>query len=90
MFVRPGLNVVDCIHQNARFRGKHAAFVCGEERANWIEFSQRTNKVANALLRAGLKKETRSAFFVLAALTRPLSCLEPCWPEGVWVRFRCF
>ena len=68
MFVRPGLNVVDCISLNAKFRGKHTAFVCGEERASWIEFSQRANKAANALLRAGLKKGDKVCLLCLSSI----------------------
>ena len=56
MFKRPGLNIVDCIYLNSKFRGNHTAFVCGDNRLTWREFSEYANRVANALIRSGLKK----------------------------------
>ena len=68
MFKRPGLNVVDCIHLNAKFLGTHTAFICGENRVNWIEFSKYTNRVANALIRAGLKKGDKVSLLCLSSI----------------------
>lgn len=68
MLKRPGLNVVDCIHLNAKFRGNHTAFVCNDKRVNWKEFNQFTNRVANALIKAGLKKGDKVSMLCLSSI----------------------
>jgi long-chain acyl-CoA synthetase len=68
MLKRPGLNVVDCIHLNAKFRGTHTAFVCNDQRVNWKEFNQQTNRVANALIKAGLKKGDKVSLVCLSSI----------------------
>ena len=68
MLKRPGLNVVDCIHLNAKFRGTHTAFVCNDKRVNWKEFNQFTNRVANALIKAGLKKGDKVSMLCLSSI----------------------
>jgi len=53
---QPGLLFTDMIRINAaRFRDKPAV-ICDEDRLSWTDFHLRTNKVANALLAAGLQK----------------------------------
>lgn len=68
MFRRPSLNIIDCIHLNAKFRGNDTAFVCGEQRATWVEFNAYANRVANALIRAGLKKGEKVSLLCLNSI----------------------
>ena len=56
MIERPAYNLNDVIQSHARFRGSRTAFICGNRRVTWAEFEPRSNKVANALLEAGLRK----------------------------------
>ncbi|MBN1615401.1 MAG: AMP-binding protein [Deltaproteobacteria bacterium] len=68
MFKRPSLNIVDCIAFNAKFRGNQTAFVCGEKRITWKEFSKYTNRIANALVRSGLKKGDKVSLLCLNSI----------------------
>jgi acyl-CoA synthetase (AMP-forming)/AMP-acid ligase II len=52
----PELIVTDVIATHTRLRPNKTAVVCGEERLTWAQFNARVDKVANALLRNGLKK----------------------------------
>ncbi|MEZ0606793.1 class I adenylate-forming enzyme family protein [Paraburkholderia sp. IW21] len=61
---QPDILFPDVIRHNARFHGVKTAVVCGDDRLNWREFHLRTNKVANALVRAGLQKGDRVCFFM--------------------------
>ncbi len=56
MIERPGLNISGSIMSHAKFRSAGIAFICGDRRVTWAEFDRRVNKVANALLAAGLRK----------------------------------
>lgn len=67
-FKRPGLNIVDCIDLNAKHRGNHTAFICGNNRITWKEFSDNANSVANALIRAGLKKGDKVSLLSLNSI----------------------
>lgn len=68
MFKRPSLNIVDCIHFNAKFRGNQTAFICGEHRITWKEFNKYTNRIANALIRSGLKKGEKVSLLCLNSI----------------------
>ncbi len=68
MFKRPSLNIVDCIHLNAKFRGNKTAFVCNEDRITWKEFNAYANRVANALIEAGLKKGEKVTLLCLNSI----------------------
>ena len=46
---------------HAQYRPDHTAFVCGEERFTYRQFNQYVNRLANALLAAGLKKGDKFA-----------------------------
>jgi acyl-CoA synthetase (AMP-forming)/AMP-acid ligase II len=52
----PELIVTDVIATHTRLRPNKTAVVCGEDRLTWAQFNARVDKVANALLRDGLKK----------------------------------
>jgi len=68
MLERPGMNIAGVISLHARFRGKRTAFVCGDRRVTWAEFSPRVNKVANALLAGGLKKGDKVSLLALNSI----------------------
>ncbi len=46
---------------HAQYRPDHTAFVCGEERFTYRQFNKYVNRLANALLAAGLKKGDKFA-----------------------------
>ncbi len=68
MLDRPSLNVSDIVSTHAKFRRTRTAFVCGGRRVTWEEFDKRVNKVANALLDAGLAKGNKVALFSLSSI----------------------
>lgn len=57
----PVETVVDMIRASAKLRPNAEALVCGETRLSWVAFDTRVNRVANALLTAGLTKGDRVA-----------------------------
>ena len=68
MIVRPGVNISGSIWSHAKFRGKRTALVCEDRRVTWTEFDARVNKVANALIAAGLKKGERVSLLGLNSI----------------------
>ena len=55
------MNIGSLLTRNALYRGKHEAFVIGEERLNYRELNSRVNLAANALLALGLRKGEKMA-----------------------------
>ncbi len=55
----PELIVTDVIATHSQLRPEKTAVVCGEERLTWAAFNARVDKVANALLSRGLKKDDK-------------------------------
>ncbi len=49
------------IAQHGRWRGAHAALICGAGRRSWAEFDVATNRVANGLAALGLGRGARVA-----------------------------
>lgn len=47
--------------RHARFRGDHLAFLCGDQRFTYRTFNAYVNKLANAILAAGLRKGDKVA-----------------------------
>ena len=68
MIERPGLNISGSIMSHAKFRATRTAFVCGDRRVTWAEFDVRVNKVANALLAAGLQKGDKVSLLALNSI----------------------
>jgi acyl-CoA synthetase (AMP-forming)/AMP-acid ligase II len=58
-FPTPVALVPDAISGNAKWHAGKAALVCGDRRLTWSEFGSRVNRVANALLRIGIRKGDR-------------------------------
>ena len=55
------MNIGSLLPRHARYRPKHLAFVIGEERLNFRELNNRVNRLANALLAAGILKGQKMA-----------------------------
>jgi len=55
------MNIGSLLPRHARYRSKHLAFVIGEERLNFCELNIRVNRLANALLAAGILKGQKMA-----------------------------
>ena len=55
------LNVGSLLPWHARHRPDHIAVVCGDERLTFAELEHRVNRLANALLSAGLRKGDKLA-----------------------------
>ncbi len=53
--VEPGQSVSSMIAESAARHGGRSALVCGDRRISWARFNGRVNRVANALLAAGLE-----------------------------------
>ncbi len=61
-------NLVDMIDRHARHAGSRPAFVFNGKVSTWSEFNARVNRVANALIKAGLKKGDRVCLLALNSL----------------------
>ncbi len=66
MLDQPALTVSEIVATHAKFRRARTAFVCGERRVTWEAFDRRVNRIANALLDAGLKKGDKVALLSLS------------------------
>jgi long-chain acyl-CoA synthetase len=58
-FPTPVALVPDALSGNAKWHAGKTALVCGDRRLTWSEFNARVNRVANALLRLGIRKGDR-------------------------------
>jgi len=68
MLDKPGLSFIPTIYTHARYRGKRTALICGDKTATWAELNTGVNKVANALVKAGLKKGEKAGFLCLNSI----------------------
>lgn len=68
MAAQPELNLVDMIDCHARHAGSQPAFIMNDETINWSDFSKQVNRVANALIRAGLEKGDKVSFMALNSI----------------------
>ena len=55
-FDNPDVIITDVIRNHAKWRKKKTALVCGNQRYTWGEFNERINRLANGLIKLGLKK----------------------------------
>ncbi|OGK81556.1 MAG: hypothetical protein A2X53_06715 [Candidatus Rokubacteria bacterium GWA2_70_23] len=55
------MNLGTLLPRHARYRPDHLAVVLGEHRFTWRAFNARVNRLANALLREGLRKGDKIA-----------------------------
>lgn len=68
MLQRPGVSFVPAIHSHAKYRGKQTALICGDQTATWAELNRGVNRVANALITAGLQKGDKVSFLTLNSI----------------------
>ncbi|PCI06059.1 MAG: 4-coumarate--CoA ligase [Hyphomicrobiales bacterium] len=64
----PEYTVVELIKHSALIAPNGEAVICGEHRINWQTFDLRVNKVANALISAGIKKGDRVAILASTSI----------------------
>jgi acyl-CoA synthetase (AMP-forming)/AMP-acid ligase II len=69
------MNVGSLIARHAQYRPHHTGVVFDERRLSFLEFNQRVNRVANALLNLGVKKGDK----VATILPNCLELLETYW-----------
>ncbi|MGH9903229.1 MAG: class I adenylate-forming enzyme family protein, partial [Pyrinomonadaceae bacterium] len=55
-FQTPYISITDAIASHAKWRPNKTAIVCAGERRTWSEFNRAINRVANGLLKGGLRK----------------------------------
>jgi len=69
------MNIGSLLARHAQYRPHHAAIVFGDHRLNFVEFNQRVNRLANALLNQGVCKGDK----VATILPNCLELLESYW-----------
>jgi acyl-CoA synthetase (AMP-forming)/AMP-acid ligase II len=69
------MNVSSLIARNARYRPHHLAVVFEDHRLTFVEFNRRVNRLANALLKLGVRKGEK----VATVLPNCLELLESYW-----------
>jgi len=69
------MNIGSLLTRHAQYRPHHAAIVCDDRRLNFLEFNQRVNRLANALLNQGVCKGDK----VATILPNCLELLESYW-----------
>jgi len=69
------MNIGSLLARHAQYRPHHAAIVFGDRRLNFLEFNQRVNRLANALLNQGVCKGDK----VATILPNCLELLESYW-----------
>jgi long-chain acyl-CoA synthetase len=69
------MNVGSLLTRHARYRPAHTAIVFEDQRLNFLEFNQRVNRLANALIKLGVRKGDK----VATILPNCLELLESYW-----------
>lgn len=69
------MNIGSLITQHARYRPDKTAVVFEDERLSWLEFNERVNRLANALVELGVQKGER----VATILPNCVELLETYW-----------
>jgi acyl-CoA synthetase (AMP-forming)/AMP-acid ligase II len=72
---RKPMNVGSLISRNAQYRPQHTAVVFEDQCLNFLEFNQRVNRLANALLKLGMRKGDK----VATILPNCVELLESYW-----------
>jgi acyl-CoA synthetase (AMP-forming)/AMP-acid ligase II len=55
------MNIGSLLGRHARYRPQHTAVICGDERWSFADYNRRVNRLANALLAAGVSKGEKVA-----------------------------
>jgi acyl-CoA synthetase (AMP-forming)/AMP-acid ligase II len=72
------MNVGSLLPRHARFRGDHTALVVGDQQLSYLQFNSYVNRLANALLAAGLSKGDKLA----TVLPNCLELMAAFWAAG--------
>ena len=64
-FETPYIAITDAIACHAKWRPDRTALVCGDQRLTWREFNQAIDRVANGLIKGGLRKEDKVSVLML-------------------------
>jgi long-chain acyl-CoA synthetase len=67
-FETPYVSITDSIASHAKWRPRMTAVVCGEQRRTWHEFNQAINRVANGLIKRGLRKGDKVSVLMLNSI----------------------
>jgi len=67
-FKAPMATIIDAITGYAKWQPNKLALICGDKRLSWLEFNERINRVANALIDRGIRKGDK-----VSALTTNMS-----------------
>jgi len=67
-FDTPQLLLPDAIAHHGRWRAGRPALICGEARRSWAQFDAATNRIANGLIAAGLRKGDRIAVLMASSI----------------------
>jgi hypothetical protein len=67
-FETPYASITDSIASHAKWRPRMTAVVCGEQRRKWHEFNQAINRVANGLIKRGLRKGDKVSVLMLNSI----------------------
>jgi len=66
------LGVIDCIQNHTKWQPDKTAIVCGERRVSYREFGLAVNRIANGLIKLGLKKGDKVSIY----MGNSIECLQ--------------
>ncbi len=67
-FETPYVAITDAIASHAKWRPDRTALVCGDRRLTWREFNQAIDRVANGLIKGGLRKGDKVSVLMLNSI----------------------
>jgi len=67
-FETPYVAITDAIASHAKWRPDRTALVCGDQRLTWREFNQAIDRVANGLIKGGLRKGDKVSVLMLNSI----------------------
>jgi len=65
MIPQPEITLPGVVASNARWRGDHPAFICGDDVRTWRELDAAANRIANGLIGLGLERSDRVSVLML-------------------------
>lgn len=67
-FETPYIAITDAIASHAKWRTGRTALLCGEQQLTWREFNQAIDRVANGLIKSGLRKGDKVSVLMLNSI----------------------
>ncbi len=67
-FETPFISITDAIASHAKWRPDKTALICEQQRVTWREFSQAIGRVANGLIKDGLRKGDKVSVLMLNSI----------------------